>query len=303
MSNGGAGAIETMTRDSVIMPVGGPFADTALPVFTSKNGQYVYVARTDIGRYMRDTSMVSLKEFLQCFRQYAHVENSIWNKFTLLEKNMPLPLHSSHKPAFRESGWAAPHIYSIMTLTGFAAILSGSAGGTKRVLKLFPQCTVDYLYRCAEACLQKHCQITGTHLTIDMLAKYIKDGEDEENEKEEEDEEEEEEEDEEDEKSVPIKGMHEWLLIKGRQRYRELCNKRHALKSEIQELKVARKRARQLTEDAKAGLLYLLPFTEQDVETGAHREMVIEIDIDGSVYRKRRSSYNESDFKEHTHNI
>lgn len=268
-----------MEKSVVRFPTKGPWEGKLLPVFIhpdENERHYVFVARTDIGRFMRSTSH-GLKEFLQKFRQFAHTLDCKWDRFTILEIDMPYLLDKADKPNHQEAGWVGPHINSMLTLTGLAAIFHGVAGGEHALGVLFPHCTRAYLKECAKLFVQRHNELTRQQVHIEQLAVYLQDTPN----------------------TVPEKivngnGLNPHINRVLDETIKRKLVQRDQLKAEIDELQRKRYWCEKLAQDAQEGLVALLFFTlqEEEYEDGEDgtkkRCYVLEIDTDGAVYRKRR---------------
>ena len=159
----------TMTRRYMTFP-SGPWGDVRLPIFTSAGGHYVYVARFDIATELKNSSM-TLTKFQQIFRSCDSIKDSMWSKFMVVETSLPYLLDVTHKPAHQTEGWAGPHIYTLITLSGLAAVLGGFAGATQKLPVLFPNISPEYLNQAARACIDKHNELTGQSIPFDILEK------------------------------------------------------------------------------------------------------------------------------------
>lgn len=295
---------KTMTRLYMNLPKG-PWEDINLPIFTFPKYQYVYVARCDLGKALKDPQM-TLSDFQRIFRSCDGIKDSQWSKFMIEEDKLPYPLDTDHKPAHQQEGWAGAHIYTLVSLGGLAAILAGYAGAKQKLKVLFPSVPSEYLRQVARACLDKHNELTGQSIRLEQLEalahqepkgkKEVRrtinlDKVDQ-------------------KKKKPVAVKREKKAAKGRgksilfrrtsktdqyakrklnQELKELEEKKRKLNEEIIELRALHAGYTKLTEDLASGIVEKIPFTiakdtsEAKAEAGTY---VIEIDMEGVARRK-----------------
>lgn len=271
-----------MEKLMIVMPEGGPWESLPLPVFghpERSKRDYLFVARADIGRVMRPPEVL-LKKFIKQFRQCSHSSREEWAHYTLKEKYLPYLLSDDDKPVYRTPGWAPPHIYSMLTVTGLACIFSSRVGSNKSLASLFPQCSAQYLERCAETLIRRHNELTGQSLTLEQLAAYLDAL------VEEEEEEPSGDEDEEEEEAPKKRTMNDHAEAVFSKKLCSLRSQIQEAREELSQLEEQREAYLKLTREAQQGLLAELPVEiEEDPDGGGY---MIVMDAENAVYRERR---------------
>lgn len=263
----------------------GIWGSVNLAIFTYPSPQHIYVARCDLGVHLKDPSM-TLNDFQRIFRSCDNIKNSMWSKFMVVEVDLPFPLETSHKPAHQQEGWAGAHIYTLVTLGGLAAIFSGKAGAQHKLPTLFPSASKEYLNQCAQACLDKHNELTGQSINMnDLEALAYQDTPPGEHEHEQA------------KASPPVKGRGKSITRRRKKKKEDtaeqqvkpdedvaLQQEERTLAAKVDDLRASYHGFKKLLADVKAGLIAVIPFVLTD-ELQNQKRYSVEIDLTGVVRR------------------
>lgn len=276
-----------MTKLILTFPKG-VWEDVKMPIFVHpdpKQRKYVFLSRYDIGKYLKPKE-IEQRKFQQDFRSGGSLKGSMWNRFMTVESKLPYLLLETDKPPHQQEGWAGAHIYTLVTLSGFAAILYGVAGAENKLLSLFPGVSREYMKSVARCCIEKHNELTSQHIEIDDLAKLAsqispkkqqvkkrKVAQ----------------------KSIPnerIAQKRSTGILHGKElslkrRVADLYAEKKKLKQEVDSLREEVQTLEQLRENAEEGLIARIPLTLTN-DWGDTREINLEIDINGIITRESK---------------